>query len=227
MNWQDAGTAVLRVGIVYVVLLVFTRLLGKKQINQLTFFHYVTGITLGSVAANIMISDESLVEGLLILAVLCALSGLTAYINLKSGSMRSVVDGQPVILIKRGTLMRNALRGARMNMDDLTMLLRKQSVFSVTEVEYAILEPNGELSVLKKAPGQPATRADLQAAPPEPEYLPCGLIVDGRVIRRNLLEMGLDEEWLAQQLENRKIGSAADVFYAELTENGGLHVEKK
>lgn len=227
MNWQDTATLALRVTIVYVALLILTRLLGKKQMNQLTFFNYVTGITIGSISANVMVDKAPLEKGILTLVFLCALSGLTGLVNLKSGHMRRVIDGQPSILIKRGNLMRKELRRVRVNMDDLTMLLRKQNVFSVQEVEYAILEPDGNLSVLKKVPKQAATRADVQVSPSEPDYLPCGLIMDGRVISRNLIEMGLNEAWLAGQLKNHKIKSVKEVFYAELNENGGLYVEKK
>lgn len=228
MNWQDTASLALRAGIVYIALLVLTRLLGKKQINQLTFFHYVTGITIGSLAAKIVVGlEEPFWYGILGIVFWCGLSGLTEFVNLKSGRMRRVIDGQPSILIKRGALMRKELRRARVNMDDLTMLLRQKNVFSVTEVEYAIMEANGELSVLKKASGQPATRGDIKAAPKEPDYLPFGLIVDGRVVPRNLKETGLDEVWLEKQLKNRKIGSAKEVFYAELTESGELYVEKK
>ena len=228
MNWQDTAALSIRVGIVYITLLVLTRMLGKKQMSQLTFFNYVTGITIGSLAGSAVITnDEPFWDKFIALVFWCFLTFITGIISLKSGRIRRIIDGQPAIVIKRGAIMREVLRKNNVNMDDLTTLLRKQNVFSVTEVEYAILEPDGVLSVLKKAAEQAAKRADVNVLPPEPDYLPCEIIADGRVIPHNLLEMGLDEDWLVEQLKSRKIKSAEDVFYAELTSNGGLYVERK
>jgi len=115
----------------------------------------------------------------------------------------------------------------RLNMDDLTMLLREKDAFSIREVQYAILEPHGELSVVKKAVKQQASKEDLNLQPQEPAYLPGEIITDGKVIARNLREFGKSEEWLRQQLAAQRISSAKDVLYAELEEDGTLFVQKR
>jgi uncharacterized membrane protein YcaP (DUF421 family) len=111
-------------------------------------------------------------------------------------------------------------------MDDLTMMLRNQDVFSVTEVEYAILEPDGRLSVLKKQPYQQITKAEMKIHVPAVNYIPSEIIVDGKVIKNNLKELNLNEEWLHNQLKQQNITSVKDVFYAEIQNDGTLFVDK-
>ncbi|MFL0195299.1 DUF421 domain-containing protein [Clostridium sp. WILCCON 0269] len=124
----------------------------------------------------------------------CVLTGLTGYVGLKSGNLRRIIDGQPTILIKKGKIQKQALTSTHINIDDLSMLLRKQSVFSITEVEYAILEPDGNLSVLKKPQQQQITKSDMQISTSTLNYMPSEIIVDGKIIKHNLSELNLSEE---------------------------------
>ncbi len=217
----------LRVTVTFIVLLTLTRLLGKKQMSHLTFFNYITGITIGSVAANIISEhNKPFMDEFIGLTWWCILTALTGYINLKSGNIRAIIDGQPTILIKKGKILRHSLFSTRLNMDDLSMLLRNQNIFSITEVEYAVLEPNGSLSVMKKQPQQQITKADMKLPAFTTNYIPSEIIVDGKIIKHNLKELNLDKEWLQKQLRKQNIKSIKDVFYAEIQNDGTLFVDK-
>jgi len=119
---------------------------------------------------------------------------MVGYISLKSGKMRVILDGQPTIVVKKGIIDKVALSKSMLNVDDLTMMLRQKDIFSITEVDYAILEPNGNLSILKKPEFQNIQKSDLQIKTISPSYIPSEIIVDGKVIERNLKVLGLSRK---------------------------------
>lgn len=219
---------VLRTFTGFAVLLILTRLAGKKQIGQMTVFTYITGIALGNMAGDMIIhKDVDLVDGIIGMALWSALIFIMEYLSLNLPVVRVLLDGEPVLVIKKGMVQAKELKKMRLNMDDLTMLLREKDVFSIKDVQFAILEPHGELSVMKKAVKQQASKEDLNLQPQEPVYLPGEIITDGKIIVRNLREFGKTEAWLSQQLSIQGISSAKSVLYAELDENGALFVQKK
>lgn len=142
---------ILRSTLSFIVLLILARLLGKKQLSQLTFFHYITGITVGSIAAEIASQHETpFLDGLIALIWWTVLTLLMSYISLKFPTIRTWIDDEPTIVIKDGEISTKSLKSARLHMDDVLMMLREQSIFSIQDVHYAVLETNGELSVMKK-----------------------------------------------------------------------------
>ena len=145
---------------------------------------------------------------------------------LKSGKLRRIIDGQPTIIIKQGKIIKMALKSTRINLDDLSMMLREEGVFAITDVDYAILEPDGKLSVLKKIGKEPPMKSDLNIPLPSSRYFPSEIISDGKIIKHNLKEFDLDETWLMKQLRKQNIKNISDVFYAELQENGTLYIQK-
>lgn len=212
----------------FLVLLILTRLLGKKQMSQMTFFHYVTGITIGSMAANIIINDnKSILNELMGLAWWCALTALLAYITLKSAKLKVIIDGQPVILIRNGTFEKDSFKKTRISLYDLSIMLREQNIFSILEVDYAILEPNGKLSILKKQSDLNVTLSDLNLNRPVPKYLPSQIIIDTHIVYDNLNELGLSINWLKNQLKAQNINNTNKVFYAEIQQDGSLYIVKK
>lgn len=218
----------LKTTLIFIVLLTMARMLGNKQMSHLTFFNYITGITIGSIAANMISEGNSqYIDDFAGLIWWCILSGLTGYISLKSGKIRAIIDGQPVILIKRGKIMHDSLSSNHINMDDLSMLLRAKDVFSIKEVEYAILEPDGRISVMKKQPKQHVTKEDMKIQVQKAKYMPSEIISDGKVIRHNLIEFNLSDEWLQNELKKNNVSSVKDVFYAEIQEDGTLFIQEK
>lgn len=212
----------------FVVLLLFTRILGKSQLSQLTYFNYVTGITIGSIAANTAIDkDIPMHEGLISLIVWTGAAILVSFWSLKSPKVRILLDGEPTIIIKNGRILEKSMQAMRLNMDDLTMLLRTKNVFSAKDVDYAILEPNGQLSVLLKPPMQTVTKKDLNIANGIPLFVPSEIIVDGQIVERNLKELGLSHEWLYKQLYQANIPTIEEIFYAEVQSDGTLYIDKR
>ena len=216
---------ILRTTISFAVLLFLARLLGKKQLSQLTFFNYITGITIGSIAAEIASQKETpFIDGLISLIWWTLLTILMSWISLKSSRARVFLDDEPTILIKDGKLSVKSLKSTRMHMDDLLMMLREQSIFSIQDVHYAVLETNGELSVFKKPNQQEATKQDVKADVSLPVYMPSEIISDGKIVQKNLLGLDLDEEWVMRKLRKQGIDSVEDVFYAQLQTNGSLYI---
>jgi uncharacterized membrane protein YcaP (DUF421 family) len=212
----------------FVALLILARFLGKKQLSQLTFFHYITGIAFGSIAAEIAgQTDVKFMEGLTALIWWALLTMLASYISLKSSNLRIVLDDQPSIVIKEGAIMENAMKKEKLHVNDLMMMLREQSIFTLQDVHYAILETNGQLSVMKKITQQGATKQDVKASTTAPKYLPTELISDGKVMEKNLTELSLTEEWLMRELRKKGVESADQVFIAQVQDDGTLFVELK
>ncbi len=196
--------------------------------SQMTFFNYVTGITIGSLAANIItFNDESIWEEVVGLIWWCILTSILSIITLKFTKMRVIIDGQPTVLIKNGKIQESALKSTKISVEDLNMMLREQNIFSITEVDYAILEPNGKLSVLKYQDQLNVIRKDLDIPVTIPKYFPEEIIIDGRIVFNNLTCYGLNIDWLNKQLRNQKIKKVEEVLYAELQSDGSLYTIMK
>ncbi len=222
MSWTEIAIRTLAA---FVALLVMTRLMGHKQMSQLTFFNYITGITIGNIAAYVSIDSRVTIgEGLLALAGWTGLTVLVGMISLKSSTARALVDGQPTIVIKKGQLVADALRTARLNTEDLTMMLRHSETFDIQEVDYAILEPNGQLSILKKPEYQHVVRKDMSIPVQPNQNLPTHLVIDGQVLEGNLQELGRDRGWLEEQVLKQGYQSLDQVFYAQLETDASLFI---
>lgn len=212
----------------FIILFLITRVVGKKQLGQLTYLTYITGISIGNMAASMVVHrNVKLMDGVIGLISWTVFIFSFEFISLKSSKVRELVDGQPTIVIKKGEISHEALSSLKMNIDELKMLLRSKNVFSMTEIDYAILEPNGELSVLKKAEMELPTKKDLKIEPKLRKYIPTELVVDGKIVTRNLEEYSLSEEWLSCQLGLLGVESVEDVIYAELQGDGSLYVNKR
>lgn len=218
---------IIKTTLTFLVLFLLTRLLGKKQLSHLTFFNYVTGITIGSIAANIISNiDKPMLSELFGMIWWYVLTAILGFLGLKIGSLRNIIDGQPTIVIKKGMIEKKALQKNSLNMDDLSMMLREQNVFSIKDIDYAILEPDGKLSVMQKPGKQQITKEDMQIKTQDYKYFPSEIIVDGKIIKKNLQEFGLDESWLQKQLKKQKIRSEKDILYAELQREGSLFIQQ-
>ncbi|MBE1554211.1 YetF domain-containing protein [Sporosarcina limicola] len=224
----DFWEMILRTTITFIALLILARIMGKKQISQLTFFHYVTGITIGSIAGNIAGESETpFLNGLVSMIWWALLTLLMSFIALKSRKARLVLDDQPTIVMREGKILEGSLKKLRLHLNDLNMMLREQGVFSIKDVNYAVLETNGKLSILKKVGQEPATKQDVKAPAPIPKYIPSEIISDGKIVEKNLPELNLTEEWVYEQLKKQGIGKVEHVFYAEIQTDGSLHVDMK
>jgi len=211
----------------FAILLLLTRLLGIKQLSQLTIFTYITGIVLGEITGMLVVDKNvRVIDGVVSLTLWSALVFVIEIVSLKSAKFRAVMNGEPAVVIQKGRIFEKPLRKQRLTLDDLSMQLRLQQVFSVTDVEYAILEPNGALTVMKKPGLDPATKEDMQI-PPEPAGLPCGVIADGKIVEKNLLRLGYTRPELYAELRRQGIDSVKKVLYAELQKDRTLYAQIK
>lgn len=218
----------IRTTISFFALLILARILGKKQLGQLTFFHYITGITFGSIAAELASQRETpFWDALIGLVWWSVLTFLMTIITIKSKKMRVLADDKPTIVIQNGLVLEAGLKKSRLHLDELAMLLREQSVFTFAEVDYAILETTGNLSILKKVPYTEATKLDVKVDLTPPTYLPTEVISDGQLILENILELDLTEDWLMKKLRRQNIDNIEDVFFAQVQGNGSLYVSLK
>lgn len=210
---------ILKTTLTFITLLILTRMLGKKQLSELTFFNYITGVTIGSLAANTIVNTSSqYLNEMIKLIWWILLTIFVTLISLKSSRVRVLLEGEPIMVIKNGKIVEEALKSTKINLDDLSMLLRSKDIFSITEVDYAILESNGELSILKKQENQ-KTQNRL--------YMPIEIIIDGNLIYRNLKELNIDKTWIYKELKNQGINSIEEVLYGEIQEDGSLYIDKK
>lgn len=149
-------------------------------------------------------------------------------IDLKSKKARKLINGDALIVIKGGKIMERALRKARLDMDSLNLMLRKKNVFSLADVDYAIFETDGTLSVMKKEPKQTVTKEDVGLYKLG-GIIPIGteVISDGKINYKNLQLLDLKPIWLEQQLRKAGVGSAAEVFFAEVQKDGSLYIDRK
>jgi uncharacterized membrane protein YcaP (DUF421 family) len=222
------GEVLVRSAVIFFVLLLFTRFLGKKQKSELTFFNYITGISIGTIAGTLSFDSRiSMADGITSLIVWVALTFIVGYISLKSYRLRTLINSEPVLLIKNGRILEKALQNERVTVDDLNTMLRDKDVFSIEDVEIAILETNGKLTVMKKPEKETVTKQDMRLTGAESLYIPTELIVDGYVIDKNLSELHLSRAWLNQQLKIAQIQSPSEVLLAQIQKDGTLHIDKK
>lgn len=215
----------------FVLLLALTRIMGRKEISQMTFFNFVSAIAIGTLGASLAIdSSISVRNGVLALAGWTIFTIVMGVIDLKSKAFRKAVEGVPRVVIRKGEVMDAELRKVRLDLDALNVMLRKKNVFSIKEVDYAIFETDGTLSVMKKEKDQPLTKGYQQTfsglSPTHQVAIPTAVIEDGKVVVNNLTELHLDEDWVKEQLASQGITDMADVFYAEIQKDGTLAVDR-
>ncbi len=217
----------LRAAIAYILLLVITRLSGRKMISQMTFFDFAVAITLGSLTANLgMGSQNTSLSAGTVMVTIAILAILTGFFATKSFTFRKLIDSEPVILVQNGHVIQKNMKKARITINLLNMLLREKNVFYIGDVEFAILENNGKLSVLPKSQKKPLTPSDIKVGTTY-QGLTKDIIIDGNIMRDNLQDANLDEKWLLEQLKNKGIHNIRDVFFAGLDTSGNLYVSKK
>lgn len=207
-----------------IALFIITKVVGKRQISQITPFDFISAIVLGELLGNGIYDKE--IGVIYIVSTLTVWGVLMFFVEVLSQKflkLRSILEGNPSILIKGGIINRNELKKSKININELQNLLRQKDVFSVREVEYAILESDGKLSVRKKSKYDNPTSKDLDL-PYKDIYMPVTFISDGEVLWDNLRESGFDEKWLKEQLHIQQINDAQEVFYAEWKKDEGMYI---
>ena len=194
-----------------VALFIITKIMGHKQVAQLDFFDYVSGITIGSIGAELATELEESYKPLI---ALCVWGGASLLLNLiahKLPKTRKYINGTPTILMNEGKLYRKNLKKAKLDLSEFMLLCREQGYFDLDEIQMAIFEHNGKVSILPKAANRPATPEDLKITA-KATHIGVEVIMDGHVMGENLTRMGRNTNWLEKQLKVQGYKSVKEVF---------------
>ncbi len=203
------------------VLFVIAKVSGHKQVAQLDFFDYISGITIGSIAAELATELEDPWKPLTALAVYGVIAVALRVLTSKRQKSRKYVNGTPTIILDRGKLYRENMKKAKLDLSEFMLMCRQAGYFDLNDIQTAVYEYDGKLSVLPVSAKRPATPADMNLAPPQ-ETLLAEVIMDGRILHENLKRMGLDLNWLQKRLEEQGYKSADEVFLGICGEDHAL-----
>lgn len=219
--------SIFRTLFIYITLLIVMRIMGKREVGQLSPFDLVVAIVLAELAALPMSEKHiTLLEGIVpIITLMCAEIALS-WLCLKSIAARKLISGKPSIIIANGKIDEAQMRRCRYNIHDLLTQLRDKGVANIADVEFAILETSGRLSVVPKSQRRQVTPEDIHISTPY-EGLSIPLIIDGLILRENIEKTGLSQAWLESELHKKDLASAQEVLFASLDTKGHLYVSKK
>ncbi|EMA6342434.1 DUF421 domain-containing protein [Bacillus cytotoxicus] len=215
---------ILRSVFILMILFAITKWLGKRQISQLSFFEYIAGMTIGDIAAQITTGlDQKFFHGVFAILIFAVVPFFTGILSLKNKAARDFFEGKSTVFIKDGKVLEDNLKKEKYTSDELLELLRNKGTFSISEVEFAVLEPSGELNVLLKKDRQPLTAKDIGLKVPN-EKEPQTVIMDGNVLDEPLSASGHNRAWLHAELE--KLGVVIEnVFLGQVDSYGQLTID--
>ena len=199
-------------------LFLVAKFIGRKQISQLDSFDYITGITIGSIAAEMATELEEPWKPFTAMIIYGGVTLLLSVISIRFPRTRKYLNGTPSILMDHGKLYHENFKKAKLELSEFMVMCRQQGYFDLTNIQTAVLEYNGKLTILPVTSQRPATPNDLNLAPQQ-ELLFTELIMDGCILEENLKRMGLDLTWLDKQLKQRHIRTPKDVFLAACDRN--------
>ncbi|CQR73828.1 hypothetical protein SOV_33300 [Sporomusa ovata DSM 2662] len=228
---NDLLDIAIRASVAYMLLLLLTRVMGRKQISQLTFFDFVSGIAIGSIAASTLINPTMPIYlGIAALVVWTGWVLATARLTLVNLPARKLVEAEPLMVIHKGKILEEKLAGRNYNINDLLKQLREKSVFDPGQVEVGIIETDGKISILKKSQFQPLTSGDMAVASSQASSNGLAgkeLIIDGRFIADNLTAAGLTQTALAEYLRLQGVQDVSEVELMIINPQGQYYIDLK
>lgn len=206
-------------------LLFITKMIGSRQLSELSLFDYINGITIGSIAAEMATSKNFGDAFLYLISMLVygLFAIIIAYMSDKSLKMRYIINGKPILLMYEGKLYYDNFKKAKLDINEFLVRARNSGYFDINELHTAVFETNGKVSFLPKAENKPVISKDLKLNLPN-DYPVDELIVDGVIIERSLEKIGKDTKWLMNELKNKRIIDVNDVFLATYDIKGNLKV---
>lgn len=213
--------------LIYVLALILSKLIGIKIISQMNFFDFIMGVSIGSMIAKIIIDkDHVVLSGTIALIIFTLLTIATSYLNLKSYTARRIINAKTLILIENGRIIDKNMKKLSISINELMMKLREKDVFNLEDVQFAIMESNGQLSVLIKANKKSITPDDMNLKVKSLSLIN-DIIIDGKIIDKNLEIAGIDQNWLQSELKRKIINNIEDIFYAGIDQNKKLIISQK
>ncbi|MGN0467975.1 MAG: DUF421 domain-containing protein [Acutalibacteraceae bacterium] len=209
------------------VMFIITRILGYRQLSELSLFDYVNGITIGSIAAELATAQRDEIGTILVAMVLYGLTTLfIAFLTDKSLAARKFITGKPIILLENGKLCYKNFKKARLDINEFLMKCRNNGYFDLSQLNCAILEPNGRVSFIPTAINKPLTASDINALPKQ-EKIMANVIIDGKIVESSLIAVGKDKQWLIKTLRQQNIDDIDNIFLATCDESFNVTCYKK
>lgn len=210
-----------------VALFLVTKMLGKKQISQLSLFDYVIGISIGNFAAEMTINLESNeINGIWAVVLFGLFAYLISILTMKSMRLRRFFMGTPTIIIQEGKILEKNLKKVKFDINDMLEEIREQGYFDVSQIEYAIMEANGQFSIMPKSEYKPVTLKDMKLKSSQ-EGLCANVIIDGKIIPNNLKNINHDEKWLLKELKAKGYTDLSKILLATVDNNQKICVYER
>lgn len=204
-----------------VALFLIAKIMGHKQMSQLDFFDYITGITIGSIAAELATELEKPWKPLIAMVVYGVITVILTLLTSKVPRLRKYINGTPTIIMSGGKIYRKNMKKAKMDLSEFMVMCRQEGYFNLNDIASAIFEYNGRLTILPKATKRPVNPNDLNIVP-QPESINTELIMDGIILHENLKRMGLDINWLNKELKCQGYKNAKDIILGICDDNHEL-----
>lgn len=206
-------------------LFIIAKCIGHKQMSQLDFFDYITGITIGSIAAELATELEEPLKPLVAMIIYGAITVILSVATNKMPRIRKFVNGTPTIIMNNGKLYRKNMKKAKLDLSEFMVLCRQEGYFNLCDIQTAIFEYNGRLTILPVSTKRPLNPEDMKLTP-QPEHISTEVIMDGRILDENLKRMKLDKTWLNKRLNEQGFKSAKEVFLGLCDEKQQLFLYK-
>lgn len=211
-----------------IAVFIFTKLMGNREMSQLSMFDYVSSITIGSIAGEMAVmSTDSFFKPFVAMAVFSIFSVLISYSTCKSIILRRFFEGQSILLFQNGQIFEKNLLKAKLDIDEFLAACRLEGYFDLEEIHTIFMEPSGMISVLPKAANRPATPKDMNLSPTQSMPL-ANVIIDGKILYDNLQNTGKDDKWLNKQIETKGVKNIKEIILATYDfSDGTLNVYQK
>lgn len=208
-----------------VSLFLISKVLGHKQISQLDFFDYITGIVIGSIAAELATELETPMKPLTAMLIYGTVSVTLSLITNKFPKTRKFINGTPTIIMDNGKIYRENMKKAKLDLSEFMFLCRQAGYFNLSDIQTAVFEHNGKLTILPVSEKRPVNPTDMDLKP-KPEYISTEIIMDGRILHENLKRKGLDTTWLQKQLKKQGFRNAKEIFLGVCDNTNNLTLYK-
>lgn len=213
--------------LILIILFFITKMMGKKQISELNFFDYVVGITIGSIAADISLDiEKDMLAGIAALFIYGFISYIISFVSIKSILARRFFIGVPTVLVEKGKIIESGLKKSKIDVNDLLMVARENGYFNLDEIDYALMEVNGNISFLPKENDKPVTKKDIKIKYSN-EGLTVNAIIDSKYMANNMKAINKDKEWLDHELKVNGYDNYDNILLATIDNNYKVTIYEK
>lgn len=213
--------------LILIILFFITKMMGKKQISELNFFDYVVGITIGSIAADISLDiEKDMIAGIAALFIYGFISYIISFVSIKSIWARRFIIGVPTVLVEKGKIIESGLKKSKIDVNDLLMVARENSYFNLDEIDYGLMEVNGNISFLPKEKDKPVTKRDMKIKCSN-EGLTVNAIIDSKYMVNNMKAINKDKEWLDHELKVNGYDNYDNILLATIDNNYKVTIYEK